>query len=116
MALKHFLCIGPALTINRLIEVAAAREDGMNGDLVTVSFAVTRVAESMVKYPTPTPTFPKFPTPTFQNFQLRLLNTKGMKFGFYNHWESWCTERNICFNKFFKINCTILTGVPDVGM
>jgi len=47
----------------------------------------TRVTELVVKYPTPT--FPKFLPPTFQifwlrpfqNFRLRLLNIKGMKFG-----------------------------------
>jgi len=39
----------------------------------------SRVAELEVKYPTPT--FPKFPTPTVQNFRLRLLNMKGMMFG-----------------------------------
>jgi len=32
----------------------------------------TRVAELEVKYPTPTPIFPQFPTPTIQNFRLRL--------------------------------------------
>jgi len=34
------------------------------------NFMLSRVAESEVKYP----------TLTFQNFQLRLLNIKGMKF------------------------------------
>ena len=37
----------------------------------------TRVAQSEVKYPTPT--FTNFPTPTFQIF--RLFNIKGMKLG-----------------------------------
>jgi len=36
------------------------------------SCQLTRVADAEVKYPTP--------TPTFQNFRLRFLNVKGMKF------------------------------------
>jgi len=35
-----------------------------------------------------------------QNF--RLLNIKGMKFGCENQWKSWCTARNLCFNKKFQ--------------
>ena len=68
-----------------------------------------RVAGSEVKYPTQT--FPKFPTPPFRNF--RLLNIKGMKFGCWNQWKSWCTARNLCFNKIFKRSCTLSTGIPN---
>jgi len=28
-----------------------------------------------------------------------------------NQWKSWCTARNLCFNKSFKRNCTISTGI-----
>ena len=62
---------------------------------LTEKALLSRVAESEVKYPTPspTPTFPKFPTPdsdsgfpnfqtpTFPQFPTRLLNIMGMKFG-----------------------------------
>ena len=54
----------------------------------------------------------------FQNFDsvsgLRLLNINGMKFGCWNQWKSWCTAKNLCFNKSFKRNCTILTGIPNL--
>jgi len=42
----------------------------------------SRVAESEVKYPTRTPdfNFPKFPTPSFQNFRLRLPTPTAQKF------------------------------------
>ena len=50
----------------------------------------------------------------FQNF--RLLNINGMKFGCWNRWKSWCTARNFCFNKSSKINCTISTGIPNLGV
>jgi len=66
----------------------------------------TRVAESEVKYP----------TPTFQNFRRRLLNIKGMNFGYWNQWKSWYTARNLWFNKSFKRNRTISTGIPNLGV
>jgi len=57
-------------------------------DLFDKSELTARVAESEEKYPTRDSDFPKFPTPTFQNFRLRpfqyfrlrLLNIKGMQF------------------------------------
>ena len=30
--------------------------------------------------------------------------------------KSWCTARNVCFNKSFKSNCTISTGIPTLGV
>jgi len=27
-------------------------------------------------------------------------------------WKSWCTARILCFNRSFKRNCTISTGIP----
>jgi len=75
-----------------------------------------RVAESEVKYPTPTPTFPKSPTPT----RLRFLNIKNevcfsknfVAIG--NQWKSWCTARNL-FQKFVK-DCTISKEIPNLVM
>jgi len=33
-----------------------------------------------------------------------------------NQWKSWYTARILCFNKSFKRNCTISTGIPDFGV
>ena len=66
----------------------------------------SRVADSEIKYSTPTPTFPKFWT--------QLLNIERMKFGCQNEWKSWCRE--ICFNKSFNRNCAISTGIPNLGV
>jgi len=46
--------------------------------------------------------------------RLRLLSIKGMKFGFKNQWKLWYTARNLCFNKSFKRNCTISTGILNL--
>jgi len=48
-----------------------------------VACVCSRIAESEVKYPTPSSTIPKFPTPDSYLSKLsdsRLLNIKGMKF------------------------------------
>jgi len=29
-------------------------------------------------------------------------------------WNSWYTARILCFNKSFKRNCTISTGIPNL--
>jgi len=31
-------------------------------------------------------------------------------------WNSWYTARILCFNKSFKRNCTISTGIPNLGV
>jgi len=31
-----------------------------------------------------------------------------------NQWKSWYTARILCFNKSFKRNCTISTGIPNL--
>ena len=59
-----------------------------------------------------TPTFQHFRLRPLQNFRLRLLNVKGMKFGCQHQWKSCCAAKNLCFNENFKINCTISTGIP----
>ena len=51
-----------------------------------------------------------------QNFLLRLVNIKGTKFDCDNRWKSCCTARYLCFNKSFKRNCTISTGIPNLGV
>jgi len=33
-----------------------------------------------------------------------------------NQWKSWHTARILCFNKNFKRNCTISTGISDWGV
>jgi len=40
----------------------------MQNKEMKIGVGASRVAESEVKYLTPTLTFPKFPTPTLQNF------------------------------------------------
>jgi len=31
-------------------------------------------------------------------------------------WKSWYTARILCFNRSFKRNCAISTGIPNLGM
>jgi len=31
-----------------------------------------------------------------------------------NQWKLWYTARILCFNKSFKRNCTISTGIPSI--
>ena len=72
--------------------------------------------ESQVKYRTPAPAlaFPKFPTLTLDSDPLKI---KGIKFGCcQNQWKSWCTARSLYFNECFKRNCTISTGIPNLGV
>jgi len=33
-----------------------------------------------------------------------------------NQWKLWCTARILCLNKSFQRNCTISTGIPNVGV
>ena len=54
-----------------------------------------------------TPPFPKLPTPDsglskFSDSRLRLLSIKGMKFGCWNQWKSWCIARNLFQQTFQK--------------
>ena len=73
-----------------------------------------RFAESDVKCPTPTPTFP--------NFRLRHLYITWVKFGCQqflansNQWKLWYSAKIFCFNKGFKRNCTISRGIPKFGV
>ena len=87
----------------------------------------TNVAESEVKHPIPTRPFPKFPTPVFQisDSQLRPFQNFPHQTPTPQHkrdeiwlieWISWYTGRNLCFNKSFKINSIISTGIPNLGM
>jgi len=76
---------------------------------------VSRVAESEVKCPTPTPTFPKFPTPTPNSLAKHEWSLAVNNFAaISNQWKSWCTARILCCNKSFQRNCTISTGIPDL--
>jgi len=69
-----------------------------------------------VKCPTPTPTFPNF------QHRLQLFNKTWMYFGCQqfvatsNQWKSRYRARILCFNKSFKRNCKISTGIPDLGV
>ena len=48
--------------------------------------------------------------------RLRPLKINGIKFGCQNQWKSWCTARSLYFNECFKRNCTISTGIPNLGV
>jgi len=68
-----------------------------------------RVVESQVKYPTPT--FQKFPTSTpdckLSEISDSLTLREWSLVVKTNQWKSWCTARNLCFNKSFKTTCTV---------
>ena len=76
----------------------------------------TRVAESEVKCSTPTPTFPKFPTPDSTPYHSEWNLTVNNFIASNTHLKSWYTARIICFNKSFIRNCTISTGIPNIGV
>jgi len=52
----------------------------------------------------------------FQNFRLRLLNTKGMKFGCQVNGNRGAQQESSVSNKGFKRNCSISTGIPNLRM
>ena len=47
----------------------------------------------------------RLPTPQHKRDEIWLIE-----------WISWYTGRNLCFNKSFKINSIISTGIPNLGM
>jgi len=50
--------------------------------------------------------------PVMLGLKLKLTNFVATR----NQWKSWCTARNLCFNKSFKRNSTISTGFPNLGV
>ena len=73
----------------------------------------SRVAESEVKFPTPT--FPKYSTPdsdplTQSEWRFAVNNFVATS----SQWKSWYKARILFFNKSLKRNCTISTGIPNL--
>jgi len=67
----------------------------------------TRVVESDIKCPTPTPTFAKISDSVTQP-ELSLSVNDFVAAS--NKWKAWCTARNLYYNKSFKRNSTISIG------
>jgi len=89
--------------------------------------AWSRVAKLDVKYPTPDSNIPKFSTPSFQNFRLRPFQNFRLRLPTptpqHEGNEIWLKingnrvpARTLWFNKSFKRNCTISTGIPNCGV
>jgi len=76
--------------------VVGVKISDSNSDLYKISDSDSH----FIKFHTPTPDsgLSKFPTPC----RVRLLNIKGMKFGFQNQWKSWCTATNLFQQEFQK--------------
>jgi len=80
---------------------------------------INRIAESEIKYRTPTPVFLNFPTPTSK---ISESDSDLCKIPDSLTWREWNlavdingnrgAQQEICFSKSFKRNCTISTGFP----